>query len=323
MPQRRADDAPKLVERPAEHHFAIGLNGQSVHVTVCSGVERRVSRAVGIEPRETASRHRARAAAAEHREVAADENLPVGLQAEGVDEPIGAGVEGGVHRAVGIEPADFRSRGCSRSSAESGEVAADQDLAVGLNRHRDHVQIGAGIEPRVDGAVGIQAPDAIARRVAKLAAEMCKQPAEQNLPVRLHGDRIHRAVGARRETRVCRAVGVQPAEVIAHRPSQARVESAAHQNLAVRLDRQRVNVVVHVRARVVAHIDAAVGIEPGEVLARRGAGAAADAAEVAANHDPAIRLDDDGVHRSVDARVEGRIERPVCIEPGETIANRR
>ena len=67
-----------------------------------------------------------------------------------------------------------------------------------------------------------------------------KQAAYQDFPVRLDRDRKDLLVRARVESRVERAVRIQPGQVLA-RHTQNAVEGAADENLAVRLNGNSVN----------------------------------------------------------------------------------
>ena len=67
-------------------------------------------------------------------------------------------------------------------------------------------------------------------------------------------------------------------------------ELAAHQNLSVRLHRDRIDITV--RVRVESRVERAVRVQSGNVVARH----AQDAAKDAGDEDLAVRLDSDGVY---------------------------
>jgi hypothetical protein len=86
---------------------------------------------------------------------------------------------------------------------------------------RDGSNLGANhaeIERAVEFTVGLEASDAVAR----LSADAGKNAAQQNLPVRLHGDSKHRkGVHVRVEGISRSGNGIEPGDVIAHRSADA------------------------------------------------------------------------------------------------------
>ena len=158
--RRAGAAATERREGAADQDLPVGLHRQGLDGTVRAGIEARVERAVGVEPPDPVARRRAGAAAAERREVAADQDLPVGLHRQGVDDGVGARVEGGVERAVGVEPPDVVARRrAGPAAAQHREAAADQDLPVRLHRQGADEVVRAGIEGRVERAVGVEPAD--------------------------------------------------------------------------------------------------------------------------------------------------------------------
>ena len=125
-------------------------------------------------------------------------------------------VKAQVHRAIGIQAGDVRPRG----PVDGREVAADDRLAVRLNRDGEDVAVGpqTHLEPRIQRAVVIEPGDIIARH----GIEGGEPAADQQFAVwtdeRLRGriDRVVRA-RARVEGRVHGAVERHPGqEIMAH-----------------------------------------------------------------------------------------------------------
>ncbi len=134
-------------ERAADDHFAVGLEGEGVDAAVEVGRVGRVDRAVGIEARDVVVR-----GAADIGERARDHDPAVGLRHGSEDAAPRVEFEVGVDRAVGIQPgeviADDGGGGTARDGA--GEVAADDDLAVGLGGESPHLGVHDGSEDVVD-----------------------------------------------------------------------------------------------------------------------------------------------------------------------------
>ena len=101
--------------------------------------------------------------------------------------------------------------------------------------------------------------------------------------------------------------------LVARLPAQRR-ETAAHQDLPVRLHRQRQRQRSFAPGLKVG-VQRAVGIEPADVVARL----PAQRREVAAHQDLPVRLHRQGVDGSVRARIETRVERAVGIDPRDVV----
>src|SRR5207245_7504535 len=95
-------------------------------------------------------------------EEAGDDDLEIALQVHGIDDIVGATarVEGQIERAVGVKATDTFAIGI----AQVVEIAAKQDFAVRLNQEgiEDAIGAGAGVEGRIERAVGIEPGNAIA-----------------------------------------------------------------------------------------------------------------------------------------------------------------
>jgi hypothetical protein len=119
-------------------------------------VEGRVARPVGVEPHDVITRRRVAVVAGEA--VATDDDFAVGLQRHCIHTAIrsrAARVEGRVARSVGVEPDDAVGR--RRVAVIAGEKATNDDLPVGLHRHRPHIAIRsrtASVECRVYVSAG-------------------------------------------------------------------------------------------------------------------------------------------------------------------------
>jgi hypothetical protein len=159
-----AGDAADRGERAAEEDFfgaVEGLESEGAHdgAGVEAGVEGGVGHAGGGEAGEAGSCQ----AAADTGELAADENLAVGLEGERGDIGEARRREHGIERAVGVQAGEAAGVG----GTDEVEIAGDDDLAVGL-----HDEAGDGIidrrrdEGEIDGAVGIKAGEARARHTA-------------------------------------------------------------------------------------------------------------------------------------------------------------
>jgi len=189
-------------------HPAVRLHGQRGDRTKQSRLEGRVERAVGVQSRETGvGRHAAG-------EGSPDQDLAVGLHRHGLDAVGGVGIEVGVERTVGIEPRQTVavSRTGGTVGSQLGEIAADQNPAVGLQRDGvDHV-VGARVEAVVEGAIGVEARHKGVRKLGRSVAGRDRREgaADYNLPVGLdrHGQDSAVGVGIGKR-RVDRTVGVE------------------------------------------------------------------------------------------------------------------
>ena len=225
-------------EETADQNLAVGLELDGAHRAVGPGtgdVERRVHRAVGIEPREV---HRV-GPAVDVREITGDQNLAIRLHRDRINRRVrpGAGAERAVHRAVGVEAGDE----ILRRAVERGEITADDHLGIRLQRHAEHgvVRAGTGVERGIHRAIDIQPHD----EVAVGAVESREEAAHHHAPIGLEGDGPHRAVAAGhavQERRVQRAIGRQPDDVIAGQVGVSG-EITADEQLAVRLQRERLH----------------------------------------------------------------------------------
>ena len=76
---------PSVVKSPPTRIFPSACTARARTIRIRAGIEARVERAVRVEPADAVARRRAGAAAAERREVAADQDLPVRLHRHGAD----------------------------------------------------------------------------------------------------------------------------------------------------------------------------------------------------------------------------------------------
>ena len=145
-----------------------------------------------------------------HREPAADEDLPIRLYGDGPHEEVRAWIEAGIGRAVGVEPADVEA------VAHIDEVAADEDLAIGLQR--DHGDSNEGNMGRSEAGI------VRAVRVDPVHLPARGRAADQDLPVRLDDqgfDVIVRDGGVEGRVDRLRARGDAGAERDAHNGDEA------------------------------------------------------------------------------------------------------
>src|SRR5439155_25818412 len=75
-----------------------------------------------------------------------------------------------------------------------------------------------------------------------------------------------------------------------------------------------------IRPRVELAIERAVGVEPPDMIARRGARAATESGEQATEHDRSERLNDHRRHVIVRTGIKARIQRAVGEKPPDTAA---
>ena len=218
-----AGDAVAAGEITGQNNFSVILDGDRIHRVVRAarhgGGERRVRRAVVVHPgQEVVDRPVVSG------EQAADEDLAATLDGDHAHGTVRAGaddVEARVHRPVGIEPDVISAVG---EPVERGEIAADQHLAIGLDRHGidGAVGPGAGIERCVERSVRVQprhiVPHGAVERGEPAANDRLAQIGRV-AGVGVDGNRIDRIVRAdtRIERRISCAVSVEPHDEIAVR----------------------------------------------------------------------------------------------------------
>ncbi len=231
----------------AQHDLPIRLHRNGVHIIVrcCEGpitrgAEVDIERTVGMEPAELI-RHLGTKVV----ELSPDQDLAVCLQREESDPLIRRGrSETLIQRAVCVQPSEVRLRRRSGAASEARELAGDDDLPVGLQRHMPDGGVRAGIEALVHGPISVQPRQVVARRTNPLAQELREFPTDQDLAVRLQYQREDRVIRGRVEALVDRAVGVHPSEVIAWgrpRSTSQPGEESPDEDLPVRLKDQAVD----------------------------------------------------------------------------------
>ena len=284
---------PNGVEGPGEHDFAVGL--QSQRRGRVGGGKGRVRAAPGREPRQPAA--------------GAGQHLAVGLQGEAGDR--GGQHPGGRHKG-GVGGAGGREAGQAVHglAVQLGEVAAQQQLAVGLAGQHGHAagHLQLGGEGRVGGASADELPQ---RRFD--AVEGVEETAHQHAAVGLQADGGGRVAGsggrAHLEGEVLRTVGVEAGYAV----GAGRHEEAHHQNLAIGLEHHGVVVVAaHVRSEVGRGREP--GVEgPGGQQAEQPDVGAASRLEVAAGQYAAVGLHRQALHlragrqRRAERGVEGAV----------------
>ena len=139
-----------------------------------------------------------------------------------------------------------------------------------------------------------------------------KRPPAKILPPAWSVDCLDNIVGVRVERIGQASRAIEPADEIA-RLSADVCESAARQNLAIRLHHDRLDHVACVRVERISQ--PARGIEPGDAVARL----SADVDELAAHPDFSVRLDCDGKNFIARVRVERIGQAGDGIKPGDAV----
>ena len=116
----------------------------------------------------------------------------------------------------GIEPGDM----VARLSADAGELAARQNLAVRLHRDRIDTTVRVRVERISQAGRGIEPGDMVAR----LSADAGELAARQNLAVRLHRDCIDSTVRVRVERISHSGRSIEPGDAIARLSADAVVK---------------------------------------------------------------------------------------------------
>ena len=200
-------------------------------------------------------------------------------------------------RVTADEPGDVEARGFvgprehrvvvaqemadGKIAAQIGERAANHQVAVGLARDGLHVArrvetegldqagklvIGRVHEARVERAAYEQACHSHAAR----AVVILKHAAEQRLVVRLQKNRVHRIIKAGADVVIL--VEEAAAQDPHNRVPVAGVEAGegpAHEQLVVRLHRQREDCIVHAQPRIEGRVERTVVEQASHAVARR------------------------------------------------------
>jgi hypothetical protein len=290
------------------------LEPERVNFGVGVGIPRRVESAIGIEPREpTAGRGRGAAARDDRVERAAEDDLAIGLHGDGGDSVVGLHIELGIRGAVRIQPGETCAGGGDAVFwAERGEGTADEDLvAVTKKRQTEDRSVGIWVKRSVDGAVGVEPGQVVARR----RADRAEGAADDNSAVGLDGDRHHLGhtgtadIGV--ERKVYSTIRENPREAITRgQGRRVRVvrlqlgEKTADDDAAVRLEREGGDVTV--RTGVELEIEGAVRVKAGEIDAVDPVGGAIrqNGVKRTAHNHFAISLSDGGEDGAIEVRVK-------------------
>ena len=292
-------------------------------VAVGVGIESAIEGAVGVETSEsTAGGNGTVTDGLNGAKSAADHDLAVDLDHDGVDGSVGLGVELGIGVTVDIEAHEAGANsGSAAFGVERGKGATGDDFTVALEREAKDGGVGAGVVSGVEGAVGVEAGDVIANR----GADRAEGAADDDLAVGLDDDGRDLRGEAAGDVGVKRgvegAVGIEPGEAVA-RGGSGRVvglegrKKTADEDLPVRLERDGGDLVVGVGVEI--EIEGTVGVETGDVVAVDFIGGAVglDGGERAADDDFAIALgggDEDG---AVDVGVVAVVGRGALAEEG-------
>ena len=178
-------------EIAADQHLAVGLesHGPNRGVRAGAGIEGVIERAI----REQAG-HAVAAGAIPGGEGAGEQDFAVQLDGHVVNNIIRAhrGAEGVIEKTVLIQPGDP----AARRSVHLGKRAPEDHFSIRLEGERlDWIvrAISAGHEIGVEGAVRLQAGDAIARR----PVDGKEGTPDQDFAVGLHGERLHGIIRAK------------------------------------------------------------------------------------------------------------------------------
>ena len=153
--------------------------------------------------------------------------------------------------------------------------------------------------------------------IARLAVEAGEAARDDDLVIRLHRERRNEVIraGAGVDGRIGGAIEIQPREPPARHAVVVR-EIAAHENLAVVLQLDRVHRVVRpVATRIEGRINLAIHIEAREITDRVGRRGARVADKGTADQNAPVGLHHDGPHRRVGPRHERRVEAAVGVQP--------
>ena len=241
-----AADAVHVHKGAAEKHLAVRLHGDRRDrvIRTRAGEEAGVERAIGIEPHD-AARVGLEQRSASGQELAAHEHLAIGLNGDGVHR---AGDresernEARIKRAVGIEAGEMIAIG---QAVHRGEIAADDDLAIVLNRDRAHRAVGTDL--RIEGGVQPAGGRQARHEAAVGGVHGRESTADHRAAIRLHGDGVNPVVGTAqgvREGGIDGPVDIQPRDMV-QRASADGIEETGHDHLTsvetVRVWRDRAN----------------------------------------------------------------------------------
>src|SRR5690606_2819547 len=118
------------VKASTHQNFSVCLQRQAIHITIRAGTKKIVRGTVREEPADVAP-----GLATKGGELTADQDPAVGLHGQSIHAtvgPHGARIEVGVQTAVNVQPGQVGAG----DSGDGGEEAANDNSAVGLERHR-------------------------------------------------------------------------------------------------------------------------------------------------------------------------------------------
>ncbi len=197
------------------------------------------------------------------------------------------------------------------------KVATNDNLAVGLKGQSANIAVRATarVKTHIDAAVGIEPGNVGACH----AVHLIEATGDNNLAVILYGkgaDFVVRA-GTRIKACVQTAVGIEPRDVTA-RDAVYLSENSSDHDLAVGLNSNGVNALIRATAGIEAHIDAAIGIKPGDEISRH----AIDLSKPAADDHLAVGLRRDREDPAIGAapRIKGHVHAPIDIQSGDPAA---
>ena len=301
-------------EVPDDEHMAVAFHrhgpdrGQRAQPDAKAGVHR----AVRVQAGDVIARR-----AVDGKELAADDDLAVRSDGDAMDHAIRAesGVEGGVERAIRIEPGQTRDE----EAAVAREIARDQNLSVRLHGHGAHrrVRTRAEEESQVPRAIGIQAREArggdaiVTRKVA----------ADENLPVR------HRRQGADQIVRPHRRSKCGVHRTVQQEPGHAAARHAVHireragDDHAVRHRGDGLHRAVRARARLEAGVHRAIRGQAGDAVH----GQPVELREVAAHVEALQIIEGHRAHETFRAKivVEERVHRAGQRSDGLVVRDRQ
>ena len=187
------------VKTTPDHHTPVCLQSDGGHTSIRRAHEAKIGSAVGVKAAQTAAKGAAR------------KYLAIWLHHNCVNR-VGNNVGGDrivdLQAAVGVEPGNIGAR----LPGQFSEIAAGQDLAVGLHSQRAYPPVGCWIKTGVEAAVGVEPGDIL----ALLPRYFAEAPADDDFTVRLNEDGVNcTEVGIPSNHRggevgIQAAVGVQP-----------------------------------------------------------------------------------------------------------------
>lgn len=244
-------------ESPRDQNFSIGLDQDIANILaeehpLVGKTETGIHRTIRLETGDAATAD-AGIGVIDIQKLAPGNDLPVRLDRDRdnkIVETLSIRTERGVDRSISVETGDPMAGDGSRRIRERGEIARDEDLSVRKRHQGPHgttrtmaLRTKAGI----DGAVGVETGDMVAAIVTARVADRREIPANQDLPIGLDGETIHRAVRTfvvESEPAIDRSIDIETDQMLPQDRSRVvidRLEGPGGENLSIGLNGQREN----------------------------------------------------------------------------------